>query len=179
MRQSLHNPLISVALVLAFSGVAASVSQSRAETASTNSIFLEAVGFALTGSDNTQVKVIDQSNCVFGIYSQVFHLNNVQTDRLKIQEWVNTGGINAGKHYLTVELHGNQTVVEQFVSALKPTGDPDIDKFASITNSNPFSSHTDNYNETTLTLQTSEKDRVNRAWEYVYSHGCAGKKSSF
>jgi len=26
---------------------------------------------------------------------------------------------------------------------------------------------------------TGEVDRVKRAWEYIYSHGCVGKKSPF
>jgi hypothetical protein len=30
-----------------------------------------------------------------------------------------------------------------------------------------------------LRLDTGDMDRVKRAWEYIYSHGCIGKKSPF
>jgi hypothetical protein len=51
---------------------------------------LQAVGFALTGSDNAKVQPIDRANCVFRVDSDnsglaVFHLNNVQLDRVVIQ----------------------------------------------------------------------------------------------
>jgi hypothetical protein len=48
---------------------------------------MQAVGFALTGSDNTKVQIIDRKNCVFRIGSyDVFHLNNVQVNRLVIEK---------------------------------------------------------------------------------------------
>ena len=34
-------------------------------------------------------------------------------------------------------------------------------------------------NEQTLTLYTTEKDRVVRAWQYLYAHGCVGRTSPF
>jgi hypothetical protein len=56
----------------------------RAET----DVFLRAVGFALTGSDDADPKVIgDRSKCVFAIKSKIYRLNNVHTDRITIQEW--------------------------------------------------------------------------------------------
>jgi hypothetical protein len=45
-------------------------------------VFIRAVGFALTGSDNTEPKALDRKNCVFQIGEGTYRLNNVQTDRL-------------------------------------------------------------------------------------------------
>ena len=33
--------------------------------------------------------------------------------------------------------------------------------------------------EHTLQLSTAHQDRATRAWQYIYSHGCEGKKSPF
>jgi hypothetical protein len=46
---------------------------------------MRAVGFALTGSDNAELKVIDRASCVFAVKNDLFRLNNVYTDRIKIQ----------------------------------------------------------------------------------------------
>lgn len=63
--------------------------------------FMNAVAFALTGSDGANVRVLDQANCVFmvnpkteggRVVGEVFHLNNVQVDRLSIQPWQNVVG---------------------------------------------------------------------------------------
>jgi hypothetical protein len=51
----------------------------RAET----DLMMRAVGFALTGRDDADPKVIDRASCVFAIENELFRLNNVYTDRLK------------------------------------------------------------------------------------------------
>ena len=77
---------------------------------------LNAVAFALTGSDVTPVQVIDQANCVFMVnpktengrlVGEVFHLNNVPTDRISIQPWKNVAG-----PWVQVELRGASTIYE-------------------------------------------------------------------
>jgi hypothetical protein len=127
-------------------------------------LLLQAVGFALTGSDNAKVQIIDRKNCVFRIGSyDVFHLNNVHVDRLVFEK------SSFGIYDLTVELHGNTPVYEETGNIFKdagftlPAGVPD---------------HIIS-NEHTLNLDTKEPDRVQRAWKYIYSHGCVGKKSPF
>jgi hypothetical protein len=48
-------------------------------------LFLRAVGFVLTGSDDADQNVIgDRTNCVFAIDQNVYRLNNVHTDRIMI-----------------------------------------------------------------------------------------------
>jgi hypothetical protein len=35
------------------------------------------------------------------------------------------------------------------------------------------------HNQWTAKLHTLDNQRVNQAWEYIYSHGCTGHKNSF
>jgi hypothetical protein len=42
-----------------------------------------------------------------------------------------------------------------------------------------FESHHYTYKEHELRLDTNDTDRVKRAWQYIYSHGCSGKQSPF
>ena len=46
-------------------------------------VFMRAVGFALTGSDDAEPVAVDRRNCVFKISDDIFRLNNIQTDRIK------------------------------------------------------------------------------------------------
>jgi hypothetical protein len=120
-------------------------------------VFMRAVGFALTGRDDAEPKAIDRANCVFAYQDDVFYLNNVQTDRIQIQE--NQFGIN-------VVLHGDDIVVEHGVVSTDPNGQS-------------AKMHRENRKEYHLILKTDELDRMKRAWRYIYSHGCVGKKSPF
>ena len=138
--------------------VVASASIFSAAAHSETDVFMRALGFALTGSDDAEPKAIDRANCVFAYQDDVFYLNNVQTDRIKIQE--NFGGV------INVDLHGDDIVVEHGVVSTNPT-----DQFAKT--------HRENRKEYHLILRTDELDRMKRAWRYIYSHGCFGKKSPF
>jgi hypothetical protein len=63
------------------------------------------VGFALTGNDNVEPKVIgNRASCVFAINNDLFRLDNVHTDRITIQgeqrqrpsgleQWVTSDGM--------------------------------------------------------------------------------------
>jgi hypothetical protein len=154
-------------------------------------VLLEAVRFSLTGSDDGKVQPIDHANCVFRIESDVirqmnnsgfavFHLNNVQVDRLFIQKWISKSRFGERK-YVTVELHGNAPVYEttQRPSTTEQPDDPeDVKKM--------FRAHPEilkpkhvSTNEKTIELSTSDSDRVKRAWQYIFSHGCVGQKSPF
>jgi hypothetical protein len=120
-------------------------------------VFIRAVGFALTGMDDAETKVIDRANCVFAYQDDVFYLNNVHTDRIQIQD---LGGV------INVVLHGDDIVVDHGVVLTDPT-----DQSAKT--------HRVNRKEYRLILKTDELDRMKRAWRYIYSHGCVGKKSPF
>jgi hypothetical protein len=125
-------------------------------------VFMRAVGFAFSGRDDWEPKVVDRTNCIFEYQDDVFYLNNVQVDRISIQGWENKSV--PGMSLIIVGLHGDDIVAEHGVVSTDPT-DP--------------KAHRQNRKEYELRLKTGEVDRVKRAWEYIYSHGCVGKKSPF
>jgi len=143
--------------------------------------FQNAVAFALTGSDATPVRVVDQANCVFmvnpktengRVVGEVFHLNNVQTDRISIQPWENVAA-----RWVQVELRGSSTVYEYTgaynVDATNPVVTPEQqEKLQSLVQPRQSASFT-------LKLYTTETDRMVRAWHYIYSNGCKGSRSAF
>jgi hypothetical protein len=146
---------------------------------------LQAVGFALTGSDDAKVQPIDRSNCVFRIESEyapsgVYHLNNVQVDRITLQSWKSNNGVFGERRYVTVDLHGSAPVYE---TTLPPrmTIQPNDTTFTKdlIKGSNLDTPKHIRSNEKTIELATSDQDRVKRAWVYIYAHGCVGQKSPF
>ncbi len=96
------------------------------------------------------------------LVGEVFHLNNVQIDRVSIVPWQNIGG-----RWIQVELRGASTIYEY-------TGAYDSDK--------PYQGLNRPRRSASLTLKlqkTTELDRVVRAWRYIYSNGCKGAKSAF
>lgn len=145
----------------------------RAET----DVFMRAIGFALTGSDDAEPKAIDRANCVFGLKKDVFHLNNVHTDRIFIQGWKQTTNF-AEIRWVTVSLHGDDVVYETTSEPMKDDGSVLMQQMKEAS-PEAFKPHHYTYKEHELKLYTSDQDRVTRAWNYIYSHGCVGKKSPF
>ena len=136
--------------------------------------FMRTVGFALTGSDDANPKVIgDRSKCVFAIKNDIFHLNNVHTDRITIQGWQRQQGL---EQWVTVELHGDDIVFEDTTEPLKDDGSETI-RLLRAAMPDAFTSHHNTYKEHELHLTTTNQDRVKTAWQYIYSHGCTGKHS--
>jgi hypothetical protein len=137
-------------------------------------VFLRTVGFALTGRDDVDVKVIgDRAKCVFAINNDIFHLNNVHIDRLAIQGWQRQQGL---EQWVTVELHGDDVVFEETTESLKDDGSETIRQLRAAM-PDAFISHHNTYKEYELHLTTNNQERVKAAWQYIYSHGCAGKLS--
>ena len=158
------------ALMLTLAAVAAA----RAEP----DVFMRAVGFALTGSDDTDPKVIgDRANCVFAIGKDLYRLNNVHTDRITIQGWQRRQPWGLGK-WVTVGLHGDDVVFEETTEPAKDDGSETMRQMRAAM-PDMFKSHHHTYKERELHLITDDQDRVTRAWTYIYSHGCVGKKSPF
>jgi hypothetical protein len=136
---------------------------------------MRVVGFALTGSDNADTKVIgDRANCVFAIKNELFRLNNVYTDRINIRTFRPRAG--DPRTWITVMLQGDEIVFEQTIEPPKDDGSetmrqmraeyPDIFRPRHYT-----------YREYDLHLSTNDQNEVKRAWQYIYSHGCTGKQS--
>jgi hypothetical protein len=161
---------ISLALVSVLSSGAP---RAEAET----DVFLRALGFALTGSDDAEPTAIDRSNCVFKVNDNIFRLNNIHTDRIKIQSWQRntTSGV---EKWTDVSLHGDDTVYE---TTSKGATDDGSEYTKQLKQKMPdlFKSHHYTAKEYNLRLETEDQDRVTRAWNYVYNHGCVGKKSPF
>jgi hypothetical protein len=143
----------------------AAITPSRAD----QDVLLTAVSFALTGYDTAHVEVVDRSDCIFVIngkringhlVGEVFHLNNVDVDRITIEDWH-----NAFSTWIEVHLRGESTIYEY-------TGDYENDKLKQIFQPRQSSSWL-------LKIYSNEKDRLIRAWQYVYANGCTGKKSPF
>jgi hypothetical protein len=142
-------------------------------------VLQEAVGFALTGSDNAKVEVIDGTNCVFQIGKEIFHLNNVDVDRLKWQGYKRTSSFyNQTEYWYTIELHGEDIVYEDTTVTILADQSPDLADAMRAKGMQTVWGPTKS-REHTLTLYTAEGDRLIRAWQYVYSHGCTGRKSPF
>jgi len=137
-------------------------------------VFMRAVGFALTGNDNYEAKPIDRANCVFAYQNDVFHLNNVHVDRIKIQGW-KMGDLVT---WTEVELHGDDVVVDHTTDPMKDDGSANT-KQMRVTNPEVFRTQRNSYKQWKLHLYTNDVDRVTRAWQYIYSNGCIGKKSPF
>jgi hypothetical protein len=144
--------------------------------AENNSSLLRAVGFALTGSDDIEPKVIGSiGNCVFAIKNELFRLDNVYTDQIKIQGWQDRrfGKLEQG---VTVELHGSETVFEITSDPPKDDGS-DLTKHMHAESPEMFSPHHYTYTHYKLHLPTNDQDGVKNTWQYIFSHGCTGKRS--
>jgi uncharacterized protein len=140
-------------------------------------VLLRAVGFALTGSDDANPSIIgNRANCVFAIGNEVYHLNNVHTDRITIQGWqqktlYSPTGL---AKWVTVELHGDDVVFEEMTERREPLHLVPVAPH----NTDPTVA-SESSKEHELKLNTDDQDRVKRAWQYIYSHGCIGKQSPF
>jgi hypothetical protein len=138
-------------------------------------VFMRTVGFALTGSDNTDTKAIgDRINCVFAVNNELFRLNNVYTDRINIQTFQPRRG--DPRAWITLTLQGDEIVFEQTIEPPKDDGSKTLRK---MREDNPdfFRTRHYTYTEYQLHLTTNDQDKVKRAWQYIYSHGCTGKQS--
>jgi hypothetical protein len=132
------------------------------------------VGFALTGSDNADLKVIDRASCVFAIKNELFRLNNVYTDLIKIQGRQRQS-FGALQQSVTVTLQGDDIVFEETVDPPKDDGSELMREMRAVS-PEIFKSHHYTYTRHELHLLTNDQDGVKTAWQHVYSHGCNGKR---
>jgi hypothetical protein len=139
---------------------------------------LKAVGFALTGTDDAEVGVVDRRHWIFAIGTEVFFLNNVEVDRLDLRSVVSAKRLDYGEEYVLSDLHGGAAVYE---NATQVTFDPTNQLDVAIRQNKPdfFEPKRFRSNEHPLVLHTREADRVKRAWKFIYSHGCSGARSRF
>jgi hypothetical protein len=136
---------------------------------------MRAVGFALTGSDNADLKVIDRASCVFAIKNELFRLNNVYTDRIKIQGRQRQS-FGVLEQLVTVTLQGDDIVFEKTVEPPMDDGS-ELMRQMRVHSPSMFAPHHYSYTLHELYLATNDQDGVKTAWQYVYSHGCTGKRT--
>jgi hypothetical protein len=135
---------------------------------------MRAVGFALTGSDNANPKVIgDRASCVFAVKNELFRLNNVYTDRIKIQGRQRQS-FGVLEQWVTVTLQGDDIVFGETIEPPKDDGSEFMRQMR-VQSPSMFEPHHYSYTQQELYLATNDQDGVKAAWQYVYSHGCTGK----
>jgi hypothetical protein len=137
---------------------------------------IHAAGFALTGSAKLDTKVIgDPAECVFAIKNDLFRLNNVYTDLIKIEAHQKRR-LGVLEQWVTVRLQGAGVVFE---TTIEPPQDDGSELMRQMRMQSPelFRPHHYTYTEYELHLPTKDQDEVKLAWQYVYSHGCTGKQS--
>jgi hypothetical protein len=137
-------------------------------------VLMRMVGFALTGGDNADIKAIgDRANCVFAIKNELFRLNNVYTDGINIRTVQPRAG--SPSTWITVTLQGGEIVFEQTIEPPKDDGS-EIMRQIHAENPDIFRPRHYTYREYQLHLTTNDPGEVQKAWQYIYSHGCAGKQ---
>jgi len=140
-------------------------------------VLLQAVSFALTGSDGSKVVAVDRAQCIFKIDNETYFLNNIYVDRISVRNWSN----KLGNFWATVDLHGKKKVFEQFTPAPVFTGS-ESDRLSMSINPNYFAeakARTSASTDYTLRVETRESDRLLKAWQYIYANGCKGMTSPF
>jgi hypothetical protein len=86
LRESLRQQKESFAMRIAAACAFALVLLCGASAHGETDVFMRTVGFALTGNDNVEPKVIgNRASCVFAINNDLFRLDNFHTDRITIQ----------------------------------------------------------------------------------------------
>lgn len=136
---------------------------------------MRAVGFALTGTDGADIKVIDRTSCVFAINNDLFRLNNVYTDGIKIQRQ-QRHILGVLEQRVTVELRGDEIVFENTVEPPKDDAS-EVMRQMRVQSPSLFEPQHYAYTRHERFLATDDLDRVKTAWQYVYSHGCTGKRA--
>jgi len=138
-------------------------------------LFLRSVGLALTGTDNADLKVIDRASCVFAIKNELFHLNNVYTDRIKVEGWQEQR-FGKREQGTRVVLQGGETVFETIVESPKDDGS-ELMQHMRAESPEMFQPHHYKYTQTELRLSSNNQQGVKGAWQYIYAHGCTGGRA--
>ena len=115
----------------------------------------------------------DRTDCVFAINNEIFRLNNIHVDRIKIQGW-NRQRPWGSEQWVTVVLPGDDVVFEETIEPPKDDGS-ELMRHMRELSPELFKSQHYTLTKHELHLSTNDQDRVKRAWQYIYSNGCTGK----
>jgi hypothetical protein len=141
--------------------------------AETSDVLLQAVSFAVTGSDANRVVPVDLANCIFRVKSNTYHFNNIYTDRISFQNLEN----KLGRVWTTVDLHGKQKIAD--ISTASVQEPPLLTKDLNNYYREVYEANSTSYADYSLQIVTRESARLVKAWQYIYANGCKGMKSPF
>jgi hypothetical protein len=138
-------------------------------------VLLQAVSFAVTGSDANKVIIIDLPQCIFRVKDDTYYFNNMFTDRISFQNLHN----QRGSVWTNVDLHGKKKVIEHYSPPVPFTGselDQEMKKIPGYFNP---AGHTSSATDETIRVDTRESERLVKAWQYIFANGCKGITSPF
>lgn len=150
-------------------------------TASQPDPYTEALGFAVTGRENADVKVIDWSTCAFEADGAVIRIGDIDRSRLAfaIRETMTGWG---PVRRVTVTLHGDVPVYERIDKGLDEEGPWDdeavrmLKRIVKERNPELFRDRKVAARDHTLTLATTDIERVRQDWTTVM-RGCVPRRS--
>ena len=135
-------------------------------------LFRSSLAYLLTGDDLGRIRVLDRAQCIVEVRHRIWpdapdlvsliHLNNVDRTRSSIQAIS-----DVPKNRVDITLRG-ESVVDYLAKPAFKLGQREFPEQPAHSASVDM-----------ITLYTDEVERVRRAWDYVYSHGCSGFKASF
>jgi hypothetical protein len=136
-------------------------------------VLLQAISFAVTGSDANRVVAVDRARCVFRVKSDTYYFNNIYTDRVTFRDLQN----RLGRVWTEVELHGKQKVTD---IANTPVQEPaQLTKELNDYYREVYEANSTSYADHTIQIDTHESVRLRKAWQYVFANGCKGMTSPF
>lgn len=138
---------------------------------------LKAINFALLGNDDRRYVWKSREQCIVmmppmeSVQSatdfDTFYLNHIDVSRMRVESY-DVKFNDHIEHRVKVELHGEDVILEQRMQVPANYGPVP-----------PAYSGTRSTAEYTYTRETTEYERMVRAWKYIYSHGCHSAKASF
>ncbi len=141
----------------------------------------EAVAYALTGTDNTNNMNFDKSTCTavvrertnFGHKVLTYHLNQVFVDRLEV------GQVPQHTWYVST-LRSDQVIFEQIDVIDQSEMDPKFTEMWKRLGGSLAQKPDAPISATDRdVLVVDDPQRTLRAWNYIFSHGCTGRRSAF
>lgn len=141
------------------------------ESMSGDFLFRDTLAYLLTGDELGKIRVLDRTQCIVEVRHRIWpdtpdlvsviHMNNVDRVRSSI-EAIN----DVPSNRVDITLRG-KGVVDYLARPSFKLGQREVP-------AKPAHSAS----EDVITLYTDEVERVRRAWDYIYSHGCRGSNGA-
>lgn len=146
-------------------------------TKSDPAVMLNAMNFVLTGSDRPMYHSLDGALCTVileqgardfpGYEATVVHFDNIDPSRVTLQKSDVKYPLDPEpQHWVITEIHG-AGIVRDTRGVTKSEGS---------TPGGPYNNPLSDY---TFKFESTEYDRLVRAWKFIFTHGCKGSGSGF